>query len=184
MGDPTFTGWTATLLYGVACWLCAIKRRKAGRSAHYDRQVWAMLALLMAVLGINKQLDLQTWVINLARTLLYRLSLDEFRKPIGLFVLAAAALVLFGIVVVGIYYFRRIRSDARLALLGSGIVLIYAFLRAAQFTHIRRGLGIHDTWDIVVELLGLVIIVWAARPSNVPVHISRHQVQVKVLREK
>lgn len=184
MGDPTLAGWTATLLYGVACWLCTKKGAIVRSFTAHDRRIWAVLVLFTASLGINKQLDFQTSVINLARRVLHALSLDEYKKVVGLLVLASAALVLFGVVVAWIYYFRRTHRDTRLALIGSGIVLFYTILRAAQFAHIRRGRVTPETWDIAIELLGLVILIWAARPSSTPDRISGNRVHVKVLREK
>ena len=65
IGDPTFLGWFTAFSYLAAAWLC----RRAGRRVrgkHPDarrmRLAWSLMALLMLALGINKQLDLQSWL--------------------------------------------------------------------------------------------------------------------------
>ena len=73
VNDPDLFGWLtciAYLLVAVLCWMCA--RKATGTSdanSTGDRFLWSGLAALMLVLGINKQLDLQTPFIALGRSL-------------------------------------------------------------------------------------------------------------------
>ncbi len=60
IGDPTFVGWLTVLIYFLATLRCvykAIESKKAGG----NYQFWLFLAFFLLCLGINKQLDLQTW---------------------------------------------------------------------------------------------------------------------------
>ena len=71
IGDPTFLGWVTVAAYFAAALAC-------GRAWRLDRRArlagdrsssptfWLILSLLLAFLGINKQLDLQSLLTHLA----------------------------------------------------------------------------------------------------------------------
>src|SRR5262249_10354422 len=71
IGDPTFVGWLTVIAYFVAAVLCVWRTLREKFSS--SRQIfWGILSVMMVLLGINKQLDLQTWLTitgrNLAQT--------------------------------------------------------------------------------------------------------------------
>lgn len=58
IGDPQITGWVTVAAYVVAALMsAAVWLRLKGRRG---RVFWAMVALLLAALAVNKQLDLQS----------------------------------------------------------------------------------------------------------------------------
>jgi hypothetical protein len=57
-GDPTPTGWMITGLYLAVTIACAVHAAAMPGTRH--RKGWSMLALVLLLMGINKQLDLQT----------------------------------------------------------------------------------------------------------------------------
>ena len=61
IGDPTVLGWATVAAYGVGMVFCVLAARRSRRNVG-DRvaPLWWFLAAMMLVLGINKQLDLQT----------------------------------------------------------------------------------------------------------------------------
>src|SRR5687768_5262697 len=64
IGDPTFMGWVTVAMYFLAALLCA---RAAfalpPRSLKSQERVfWFFLCVVLLFLGVNKQLDLQTWL--------------------------------------------------------------------------------------------------------------------------
>ena len=66
IGDPTFMGWLTVFAYFSACILCwkaALKARRVGSAGFWSREnlFWLLFSCFMLLLGINKQLDLQTW---------------------------------------------------------------------------------------------------------------------------
>src|SRR6266540_5387037 len=66
IGDPTFMGWLTVVGYFTAallCWMAGRSDQRAHPQSGYPRQprLWFGLALLLTLLGVNKQLDLQTW---------------------------------------------------------------------------------------------------------------------------
>src|SRR3954464_9311371 len=66
IGDPTFIGWFTVIAYFFAAYLC---RRAAGEGLNRRkvRWFWNGLTVLLILLGINKQLDLQTELTFIGR---------------------------------------------------------------------------------------------------------------------
>ena len=88
IGDPTVMGWVTVVGYFVAAVLLLYKRRLALSlfPSHWKQHRWLLLgfALLMIALGLNKQLDLQTFMTNVGREMaenhLSRMYLDIQRN--------------------------------------------------------------------------------------------------------
>ena len=64
IGDPTFIGWLITAEYLVTSVFCGICAMRTGRISPIDRSrfhrlFWWGLAVIMLIMGTNKQLDLQ-----------------------------------------------------------------------------------------------------------------------------
>jgi len=73
MGDPTVIGWTITVGYFIAAFLCfkagrAPRPSGVGGRSPKSRSAWLVLGIAMLALGINKQLDLQTPFIHFGRS--------------------------------------------------------------------------------------------------------------------
>lgn len=67
IGDPQITGWVTVAAYVVAALMsAAVWLRLKGRRG---RVFWAMVALLLAALAVNKQLDLQSALTAAGRCL-------------------------------------------------------------------------------------------------------------------
>ena len=93
-GDPTPLGWTITLAYALVAWRCAALARGAGdRGA---RRFWLMLAIGLACLCVNKQLDLQAAVTAYARETAKAAGWYADRRPVQIAALAAAAVLALG----------------------------------------------------------------------------------------
>ena len=72
IGDPTFMGWFTVAAYFVAAVVCgAAARTLRTRLPEAERRrqpaVWWAVFVLMAALGVNKQLDLQSWFTAVGR---------------------------------------------------------------------------------------------------------------------
>ena len=71
--DPDWVGWLTTAAYMVSaglCWSCAKKiRGLSTNEGGHHRWMWWVLAAVMLLLGINKQLDLQTPFIAFCKQL-------------------------------------------------------------------------------------------------------------------
>src|SRR5437899_2447181 len=83
VGDPTVLGWTTFALYLIAA-ILSFRAATVSRSREQAAvgQVWSWIALALLVLGLNKQLDLQTLVIQFAAGLARREHVYEYRRTI------------------------------------------------------------------------------------------------------
>ena len=172
IGDPTAAGWLATLAYFATAWCCraaALRIKPAYRvtpAVRRERRLWYALSALLAALGINKQLDLQSALTELARMLARsggwygeRRSVQlAFVLAVGIGALAAAALALWAT--------RRTSPPARLALAGAAALLGFIAARAASFHHVD--VAISQEWlglrvSSLVELAAIALVFAATR---------------------
>jgi hypothetical protein len=135
-GDPDFVGWAITAAYAVAALLSGLCARSAGgnpasRDSRRARVIWGCLALLMALLGANKQLDLQTLVVDFGRAVSQRGGWYEARQPVKIAFDALLALAgLLFLFVAGRGILRHLRLGRKMILAGLALILAYVVIRA------------------------------------------------------
>lgn len=161
IGDPTALGWATVVAYGVAFVLCVAAFRRArrdrpGRAA----PLWLALAAMMLALGINKQLDLQTWFGEVARDLVRDRGLYGQRRTFqAIFIATAAAAGLGALGTCGVLAARRRWPLAPVA--GAAFLVSYVVIRAASFHHVDQiiSLGIPGArLSSAIELAGIAVI--------------------------
>jgi hypothetical protein len=157
IGDPTFLGWAAVFGYFTAAALCLAAGVRERRSALAYRtgasewllpEFWFVLAVALGLLGINKQLDLQTWFTQVGRDIATYGGWYESRRPVqAVFVVVVGGC---GLSVMWATYRYVCGSWERYRLGYYGIVYLASFviIRAASFHHLdvllKTGrLGIH-----------------------------------------
>jgi hypothetical protein len=163
IGDPTVTGWITVIAYGVALILCyrSYGKMPVGRS----RQFWLAMMLIMGLLGINKQLDLQTWFTQTGRDLAFEYGWYERRRVVqALFIawLVVAALTLRGWLT---SWLRDLDHPARQAAWGLTLLLVFVLVRAVSFHKVDKLLGVSlDGLKInfILELSSIAVIAHAA----------------------
>lgn len=183
IGDASLMGWltvAAYLLAGMSCGWAAFAARSDDDGRGGDRHKWIATAVLLAVLGLNKQLDLQSLATDLGRVLAQHQGWYQERRGVQ-------TLVVLGTLVVSILtalaVFRRFRKFwMDNLLLGTGITLLATFVvvRAISFHHVdvllgTRVAGMKANW--LLELTGIATIWLAAfrernqrsRPTGLPV---------------
>jgi len=100
IGDPTFMGWLTVVAYFTAvplCWMAGRSDQRAHPQSGYSShpRVWFALAILLTLLGFNKQLDLQTWFTLSLKSVAKAQDWYEERR-------AFQALFIVGIAIIGI----------------------------------------------------------------------------------
>lgn len=169
IGDPTFVGWLTVFAYFAAAMYCvrAWKRAKERRAPETVlANTWLGSAVLMGVLGVNKQLDLQSLFTVVARQMVvdqgmyadrHRLQI-LFIKAIGLAGLLTLALLLW-----------LVRSHLRqlwLPMVGAVFIVVFVIVRASSFhdvdTFLSGELG-GPRWNWVFELSGILLVGVGAR---------------------
>jgi hypothetical protein len=144
IGDPTFMGWFTVAAYfatGLLCGCAAWAARPTEGKRWSTVLFWAGAALFLFGLGINKQLDLQTWFTLTGKNLALRQGWYEDRRAYQAlfiaFVLLAGMAVMAGLVRLTRGNFRQLR----LALLGLAFLGCFIVVRAASFHNVDQMLG-------------------------------------------
>lgn len=166
IGDPTIGGWITVILYFTAAYMAfrATKYAKDTISPFQEVWLWQCLTILLILLGINKQLDLQSALTELGRVMAHSQGWYGSRRLIQLtFILllaiGAAVTALFLIYVAG-----SMSLPARLAILGSVFIVAFVVIRAASFHHVDSFLGTDFAglkWNWILEMGGTAIIIIA-----------------------
>ncbi|HSY41392.1 MAG TPA: hypothetical protein VLA79_17760 [Polyangia bacterium] len=194
IGDPNVMGWVTVVAYLWAAYLCfAVHRswRASARSTGQARTwgpvalallgqrrrlaalpvairmsaLWNALALGLLLLGINKQLDLQTALTEIGRILAAKQGWYEQRQRVQIDFIIAVVLV--GVWLIGSVLLLAGRNLPRLGLALVGIVFLCCFvaIRASSFHHVDRLLGadlggLKINW--IMELGGIALVGFGA----------------------
>jgi len=154
--------WFIVAGYLASAWLAY---RAAAPATGRERGFWLATAIVMILLGINKQLDLQSDLTDFARAAAHSEGWYSWRRDVqGVFLLAMAL----GTIAVAMLiwcWLRGVTVSAKVAAMGLVILLAFIFLRAASFHHIDNWVtipvaGMRSGWWL--ELLGIVVIGAAA----------------------
>jgi hypothetical protein len=160
IGDPTFMGWFTVICYFATAVLAARVLWTRRLSAPENR-FWFATFLVLLGLGINKQLDLQTWFTLTAKYMAQSEGWYEHRRPIQvgfIFLVVCAGFLT-------LLFFWKLAGGCwrqqRLAF--SGLVFLCGFvvIRAASFHHVDLFLkhdigGMRMNW--VFEIGGILLI--------------------------
>jgi hypothetical protein len=129
------------------------------------RTLWLGLALVLLLLGINKQLDLQTALTEVGRMMARSGGWYGVRR-------AVQVVFILGVAAGGWWLFRSVLLLARgnlpqmrTVLLGTVSLICFVTIRAASFHHIDHLLGVHlggVKVNALLELGGIVFVIHGA----------------------
>jgi hypothetical protein len=161
IGDPSFMGWFTVASYFACALFSAIIvliNRKADRQFFF---FWGMISLLMILLGVNKQLGLQSLVTEIGRQIARAQGWMDHRRIVQLWfivVFGSAAIAIFAWFVIKMKdFFKRFS----LAFVGLFFLLSFIIVRACSFHHFDEVLGfrffeLKVNW--LLELPGIYLI--------------------------
>ena len=183
--DAYVAGWVIFLAYFLAAAACFFamhvsmvgarmaanykgnERRKSCRKKAYRASVlfWAMLGLLMLFLGVNKQIDMQTWLTEFGREIAREQGWYEERREIQMWFVAAVAAIGTLAMTFALAKTRQLLPRHVLAFLGVIVLGCFIMLRTSSFhdvtAFLRKDLlGIQANW--VLELTGIGLIGFCA----------------------
>lgn len=184
IGDPTVMGWVTVLAYALAALFCQrafvasrygaekLRSISADESRNQRQLAWFWLAacLLMVLLGVNKQLDLQTLFTEIGRDLSQAQGWYEQRRKYQALFIVTIGLIGAGAACGAAFVLRRVARRIVLALSGLSALVVFIVVRAASFHHVDillRSGPIRLNW--VLELGGIGLVALAARRAAVPV---------------
>ena len=164
IGDPDMMGWIMVGAYLVAA-LCAAAVWRGATfppvTAGRERAFWAVIAGLLVLLAVNKQLDLQSALTAAGRCLAQAQGWYEARRGAQLiFVLALVV----GMASVAVIALRALRGTWRRtggALIGLACVSGFVLIRAMGVFHVETLISERQGWvwiNHALELAGPVLI--------------------------
>jgi hypothetical protein len=139
IGDPSVMGWVTVAAYATAALLSLRCARRAAEPLEF--RFWVVLTAALVLLGINKQLDLQSLFTQTARDMAFAQGWYENRRLyqaafIGFLItggLAVAALLLWAV--------RRLPLSTQVAAAGLVVLIVFVVIRGASFHHVDEMLG-------------------------------------------
>jgi hypothetical protein len=158
--NPDWRGWTVVAAYAAAAAFCArsgAARREMRPEARRFSWIWRMLAAGLLFLGINKQLDLQTLLIDLGRQAALAGGWYGESRQVQLAVCAVLALAALAALWFVPARFRDFFDRNRWALAGVTVLLIFVMIRTASVNHVFERAGVkHDDkkWTWILEVGG------------------------------
>lgn len=170
IGDPTFIGWFTVAAYVAAFIFSLAYMRRLDRTHSEDhapegRRLWRLIALILLLLGINKQLDLQTLLTETGRLLAKQQGWYEQRRSVqALFIAVIASGGIYLFLIVWRAY-KNVWRENLLPIAGMLFLIAFVVIRAASFHHVDRILGWHPggfklNW--ILELGGIACIMATA----------------------
>lgn len=179
IGDPTVMGWVTVAAYFVTMALCMFMCFFSWRDWGHGEALnaflfWAFLSAFTLFLGINKQLDLQTFFTELAKDVAKEQGWYQQRHTLqAAFVASVGAIGMTCFIALG-WLMRRAPGIYAVALAGAAFLLCFVFVRAASIHHVDEFLksdigGAKMNW--ILELGGIlgvgVAAFWARRGQEV-----------------
>lgn len=137
IGDPTVLGWVTTVAYFIATGFCGVYALRVGkhvpRPSGFEghRVFWWCLTVFMLLMSINKQLDLQVLVLQIARQMSLEQGWSAERTTVRKWMVIGSALAGLILIVWLGWTFRRVWRRYALALLGVVLLGFFVLIRAS-----------------------------------------------------
>lgn len=171
IGDPTPAGWVTVVAYfgtAVICYLASTSARARLTPqlpfAHNEARFWNVVTIFMAVLGLNKQLDLQSLLTQIVRFMAVAGGWYHQRHTIQLlFVICLGSSAIIAAIVL-LRVFRKAATEIRFATMGLCLLGAFIVIRAASFHHIDTVFRADENrlgWNTILELGSIIFVATA-----------------------
>ena len=170
IGDPTIIGWVTVIAYLLCAALCfwAASRRMPIIYLREEvdtnpKKFWLSLGVFLVLLGINKQLDLQSLLTEVGRVMVAQQGWIQYKRKIQLaFIVGIAVLGLMASLLC-MRWLRRTHFAVKFGLLGFILLLVFVLIRASSFHHMDSFLGVtfggaNMNWILELGSLGIIFI--------------------------
>jgi len=167
-GDPTAVVWATFALYLLAS-ACCLRR---GRSSHRTKSAatgslaWRSHSAALFLLGLNKQLDLQTTLNRLGGHLARSAGWEDYRREIQLLFFTG---LIAGICLALLKHLLGVRTFFRshpLVTIGDALIGAYVLIRVFCIEHVDERILGYEFKDMrglwIIEVFGLVLLLAGA----------------------
>ncbi|WP_289069449.1 hypothetical protein [uncultured Aliiroseovarius sp.] len=162
-GDPTIIGWATTGLTcfaGILAIRCARAPAMAAVDQRFQRWFWVSTGIFLMLLALNKQLDLQTYLLAVGRCFSRLQGWYDVRREVQLLVALVATGLVTGWVAWIMLGLRGALSKMWLALSGLVALGLFVALRLFEMFHVVDG-GRLDAPARVFEITGPILLILA-----------------------
>lgn len=160
IGDADATGWLTVLAYLATAVLAAINAQ-AARRTRLRPGLWIGLAALMFVLGVNKQLDLQSLITEVGRDLAKAGGWYEDRQAVQVFFILMLCGGAAGAAIALRQHLAQDWRDHRLVFAGILLLMLFVLVRAVTFHHIDSLLRLDIAGlriNVLLELSAIAVV--------------------------
>jgi len=164
IGDPSFMGWFTVGSYfacAIVALIAVLINQMGGRRSCF---FWSMMCLLMVLLGINKQLDLQSLFTEVGRQIARAQGWMDQRRIVQFWFIVAFGTTVLAVFLLFAIIMRDLFRRFMLAFIGLFFLLGFIVIRAANFHHFDAMLGskfFGAKMNWVLELTGIYLILVA-----------------------
>lgn len=165
IGDPSLMGWFTVFSYFACAWAALSAARLAPDVEKRAHLFWSTICLLMILLGINKQLDLQSLFTEIGRQIARHQGWMDNRRIVQFWFVILFGTAAFSSFVLFAFIMRDLFRQFKLAFIGLFFLLTFIVIRAASFHHVdeilqSRFLDMKMNW--LLELSGIYTVFIAA----------------------
>jgi uncharacterized protein (DUF983 family) len=161
VGDPTIFGWLTVIIYLIATIRCFFKAQES-KDYGGNFKFWIYLGVFLLLLGINKQLDLQTLLTQTVRDIAKAGHWYADREPVQIGFIVMMGFGMFVAVISLRMYLAHSWHNYKVTWIGLIVLLTFILIRAASFHHMdvfinRSFLGL--SYNAILEIGALVLII-------------------------
>lgn len=182
--------WVAAIIVDISFWSCVINiayillfilsiyyvRRIKSNGNKELRVLWIFIAGILLLLGINKQLNFQTLLIIIGRSLANKQGWIENRRMVQEMFAIAFAFGIFVLCTIMIFRIRHILLKSWVEISGVGILFAFTLIRAGSIDHIHK---IEKVESMLTHIHGLefvgILIIFLALHRNFKKYCSGDQ---------
>lgn len=164
IGDPTKIGWLTVAIYLIAV-ICALRQARISKVLGANAALWYCLAAFLLFLGVNKQLDLQSWFMQSMKGQAIDHRWYAHRRSAQLaFIMFLGVGLLIALISLRFFLAKSWRSY-KITWLGIMLLCLFILLRAATFEHFNSYINreiFSTTSYALLEIGALLLIILGA----------------------
>ncbi len=164
-GDYSFSGWLITCLYLCSFIMLLFLIGKSTGVSFRDKVFWYSVCGIILFLSINKQLDIQMLITDIARTAAKEYQVYAVRKPFQIRIISFFTSMGISLFILLMILLRSCHRSVFLAI--GGVFCLFSFLCLRLVSHHKveaifsRSVGVFTLFECL-ELLGILMVCCAA----------------------
>jgi len=161
IGDATVFGWITVAFYLLAVVRCIFKAN-VSKKLGGNYLFWFYLAIFLLILGINKQLDLQSWFTEVLKDTAQNHGWYEHRRPVQIAFIVALGFGMLMTLIAFRLFLANTWRNYKLACIGVFLLCTFILIRTASFNHVdvlinKEVLGLR--LNVILEIGAIILII-------------------------